>query len=509
MGAGQISFGPFLLDRSARTLLSGGKPVALGQRALALLDALAAADGPVDKAALIEAAWPETIVEDGNLTVQIAALRKALGTRPDGQEWIVTVPRVGYRLVRSAALPNGGQATSPLPSVAVLPFKNLSGDSEQDYFADGIVEDVITALSRFKSFAVVASNSSFVYKGRAIGVREVAEELGVRYVVEGSVRRSGDRLRVSARLVDGQSAAELWGQSFDGSLEDVFDIQDRVTDNVVAIVEPRIKRAEIERSRRKRPESLDAYDLYLQALPEVFAMRPETNRRALDLLERATALDPGFAPAHAATALAYLGRITMQLAGSEESDREKSIAVAQAALAAGRDDPMVMAHAGFILLEIGLQYDEGFALLRRAAAESPNNVSVLTNIGIACLLAGDLDEGETFLERALALNPNDFGTHWQLTGIAHIRMAQRRFEEAIEAAGKSLAINSGYDATYWMLIAANAYLGRMDEARRYRERLQDLSPGITLSRIRRGQHAADADRIDVLIEGMRIAGLPE
>jgi adenylate cyclase len=501
------TFGPFTLNDG--TLTRDGKPIALGQRALALLEALVAANGPADKAALIEAAWPGAIVEDGNLTVQIAALRKALGTRPDGQEWIVTVPRLGYRLVRSAVPANEGPTTSPLPSVAVLPFKNLSGDSEQDYFADGIVEDIITALSRFKSFAVVASNSSFVYKGRAIGVREVAEELGVRYVVEGSVRRSGGKLRVSARLVDGQSAAELWGQSFDGSLEDVFDIQDRVTDNVVAIVEPRIKRAEIERSRRKRPESLDAYDLYLQALPEVFAMRPETNQRALELLGRATALDPQFAPALAATALAYLGRITMQLAGSEETDREKSIAVAQAALAAGRDDPMVMGHAGFILLEIGLQYDEGFALLRRAAAESPNNVSVLTNLGIGCLLAGDLAEGEQLLQRAIALNPNEFGTHWQLTGIAHIRMAQRRFEEAIEAAGKSLAINSGYDATYWMLIAANAHLGRMDEARRYRERLQVLSPGVSLSRIRRGQHTADPDRIDVLIDGMRIAGLPE
>jgi DNA-binding winged helix-turn-helix (wHTH) protein len=169
------SFGPFTLDHG--TLLRDGKPVPLGQRAFALLEALVAADGPVDKATLIEAAWPGTIVEEGNLTVQIAALRKALGPRPDGQEWIVTVPRVRYRLLRD--MPTTERTAAQLsPSLAVLPFQNMSGDPEQEYFADGIVEDIITSLSRFKTFTVVSRNSSFVYKGRAVDARMAASELG-------------------------------------------------------------------------------------------------------------------------------------------------------------------------------------------------------------------------------------------------------------------------------------------------------------------------------------------
>jgi TolB-like protein/Tfp pilus assembly protein PilF len=439
--------------------------------------------------------------------VQIAALRKALGTRPDGQEWIVTVPRLGYRLLRAeAAAPEARH--SVLPTVAVLPFVNLSGDVEQDYFADGMVEDVTTALSRFKSFAVVSRSSTLSFKNRAVDIRDAARELGVRYVLEGSVRRSGERLRIATKLTDGESGVQLWAQTFDGTIHDVFDMQDRVTDNVVAIVEPQIKRAELERSRRKRPESLDAYDLYLQALPDVFAMRPEANSRAIELLERAVHVDAGYAPALTMLGVAYLARITMQLASVEPGDTDKAVAYAQAALQTGTDDPLLLGYAGFILVQLGMQYDEGFALLRRAAAENPNSVATLTNIAIACLLGGDLDEALLHFERALALNPSELGTHWQLTGIAHVRMAQGRYEEALEAARKSLGISAGYDATYWMLIAGNAYLGRLDDARHFVDRLRAISPHATLSRIRRGQRSRDPHRIDVLIEGMRMAGLP-
>ena len=275
----------------------------------------------------------------------------------------------------------------------MLPFQNLSGDPEQDYFADGVVEDIITALSRFKSFAVIARNSSFVYKGRAVDVRQVARELGVRYVLEGSVRRAGNRLRITAQLVEADSGAHLWAQNFDGDVEDVFDVQDRITENVVAIVEPRVKRAEIERSRRKPPDSLDAYDLYLQAMPDVYAMRPEANANAIRLLEQAVVLDPGFAPGVAMAGMAYLARITMQLPGASEGDVAACVRHARAALAIGSDDSAVLGNCGFLLLEIGLQYEEGFALLKRAVAENPNNVGALTNMGIACLLAGDLDGG--------------------------------------------------------------------------------------------------------------------
>ncbi|MEQ1768627.1 MAG: winged helix-turn-helix domain-containing protein [Devosia sp.] len=225
-----LSFGPFVVDPQRQTVLRDGLAVPLGQRAVALLAALAAAAGAVDKSTLMDAAWPNTIVEENNLTVQIAALRRALGQRADGNEWIVTVPRVGYRLIKDAT-PSSEKAengSSKLPSIIVLPFPNLSGDTSQDYFADGVVEDLIMALSRFSSFVVLARNSSFAYKGRDVDVRDLQRDLGVRYAVEGSMRRAGNRMRVTAQLVDTQSGAQLWSDTFDGVVADVFDVQERI-----------------------------------------------------------------------------------------------------------------------------------------------------------------------------------------------------------------------------------------------------------------------------------------
>lgn len=505
---GQITFGPFAFDQASATLTREGKPVALGGRGLAILQALVEANGAVvGKTELMEKVWPGQIVEEGNLTVQMAGLRKALGAKADGTEWIVTVPRVGYRLVRAASVIE--EAIPNLPSVAVLPFDNLSGDTEQEYFADGVVEDIINALSRFRSFAVVARHSSFVYKGRSVDVRDVARELGVRYVLEGSVRRAGDRIRITAQLIEGANGNQLWAEKYDGALGDIFEMQDRVTENVVAIVEPRLRRAEIERARRKHPERLDAYDLYLRALPGVYSTRPGPINEAIELLERSAHLDPALALAHTMASHAYLLRGAMQLEGTQDDDAARAIRHARRALAIADDDPAVLGQTGFVLVHMAREYEEGFALLRRAVAENPNSTLVLNCIGVASLLGGDLDEGEAFLKHAVELNPADLGTHWQLSGIAHIQIVQGRYEEALGFASRSLAANPGYDPTYWMLIAGNAYLGNMDVARGYIRGLQGISPGVTLSRIRRGQHARDPRRIDVLIEGMRLAGLAE
>lgn len=512
MGAGQISFGPFLLDRGAQTLLSGGKPVALGQRAFALLDALAGSDGPVEKAALIEAAWPGTIVEDGNLTVQIAALRKALGSRPDGQEWIVTVPRVGYRLLRGRALttePVDAEQPVRMPSIAVLPFQNMSGYVEQDYFADGVVEDIITALSRFRTFAVTSRNSSFAYKGRALDVRQIGRELGARYVLEGSVRRAGKRLRITAQLIDSASGSHLWAENFDGVVDDVFDVQDTITQGVAAIVEPMLKRAEIERARSKPPSDLDAYDLYLQALSIALVPDAVSNARTVELIERSLAIDPDFAPAMAVAATAYLARFDRQLPGVTEADRLRGVGHARAALAAAGNDANVRAVAGLALMTLAHEFDTGIIALRQAVAENPNNINLLGYAGIGALHAGTLEEAETWLLRAMSFNTRDLGEHWNLGGMAHIRMVQGRFEEALDWATRSHAVNSQNHSVHWMLAAANAYLGRMDEAVRWREALQRLHPGVTLSRIQRGQLLRDPRRIEVIVEGLRLAGLPE
>jgi TolB-like protein len=269
------AFGEFVLDPGCG-LLRNGRAVALGQRGIALLEALLEARGSnVSKDALMERVWPGIAVEESNLTVQVAALRKALGPAPDGQEWIATVPRVGYRFIRTTRETNVAASPPELrPALAVLPFSNLSGDPRQDYFADGIVDDIIAALSRFRSFAVVARDCSFGYKGSRMDVQKITAELGVRYVLEGSIRQEGNRLRIVAELVEGQSGTHMWAQTFDGALDGIFDFQDRITERVATLIEPLIQTAEMERSRRERPGSVATYDIYLQALAKISTESP-------------------------------------------------------------------------------------------------------------------------------------------------------------------------------------------------------------------------------------------
>ena len=273
-------------------------------------------------------------------------------------------------------------ARDALPSLAVLPFQNMSGDAEQDYFADGVVEDLITALSRFKSFAVIARNSRFVYKGRSVDVRQVARELGVRYVLEGSVRHAGNRLRIAAQLIDGESGSHLWAHNFDGAVADIFEFQDRIAENVVGVIEPEIRKAEIERARRKRPESLDAYDLYLRAVPLVYGMDPDGFPVAIELLHRAAALDPSFALAPTYAAWTYEKRGALCLPPLGPNDREICLGLARRALALGGDDPLVRAICGWVLFAVGGDVSARNALYQAKEA-NPNSVVILVLVGFA------------------------------------------------------------------------------------------------------------------------------
>ena len=265
MGA-SYKFGPFYLDVEAEILFRGAEPVALGRRAVALLKVLVGQPGAlVAKDALIEAAWSGHVVEESNLTVQIGALRRVLEEVPGGVHRIDTLPRRGYRFMGPVEKEeNGGTVALPIvapapllpdkPSIAVLPFKNMSGDSEQDYFADGMVDEIITSLSRMRWLFVIASNSSFTYKNRAVDEKQISRELGVRYVLEGSVRKAANRVRIIAQLIDATTGAHIWADRFDGGLEDIFDLQDQVTASVVGAIAPRLEQAEIERARRKPTE---------------------------------------------------------------------------------------------------------------------------------------------------------------------------------------------------------------------------------------------------------------
>ena len=511
MGAEPISFGPFVLDRGSATLLGGGKPIAIGQRGYPLLEALATAEGPVTKADLIEAAWPGTIVEEGNLTVQIAALRKALGPRPDGQEWIVTVPRVGYRLVRAGPPVGAGEEEpgSLRPSIAVLPFQNLSGDPAQDYFADGIVEDITTALSSFHSFAVIARNSSFTYKGRAVDVRDVGRELGVRYILEGSVRKSGERLRVTAQLVEAASGAHLWARKFDGTLADVFDMQDDITAQVAGIVEPSIQAAEIDRARRKPPQSLDAYDLMLRGMHKYYSVKPEENEEAISLYLRAVELSPDYGLAWCYLAWAVQFRVTMGWPSFTADDFANSLAFTERALSLAQGDAVILSQAGVTLSNTHRQYERGLAICRNALEANPNNAMVLSAVAVSFLHCAGLDEAEPLFMRSMRLSPIDPTSHWPLTGVAHVHMARGQFEEALHWADRSLAVNPKFGCTYWMLIAGNAMLGRMEEARACLGRFLTIEPTVTISLIARGQPDRYEDRCASIYQGLRLAGLPE
>ena len=339
-------FGPFRLDLSAETLFRGADPMPVGRRAVAVLRALLEHPGvPVSKDALIQTAWPGLAVEEGNLAVQIAALRRVLVEEPGADGWIETMPRRGYRFVGSVVVSNEAARSTPArASIAVLPFENMSGDPDQDYFAEGMVEEIITALSRFKWLFVIARNSSFAYKGKAVDIRRVGRELGVRYVLEGSVRRVGNRIRITAQVLDTSSGAHLWADRFDGTMEDVFELQDNVASSVAGVIEPTLEREEYRRSLRRPTDDLTAYDLYLQAR-FVRSLSKDATMRELELVERALERDPNYGSALAQAArcqqMIYICGWTNDLGAT----RAKGIDLARRALCVAADDPYILANA--------------------------------------------------------------------------------------------------------------------------------------------------------------------
>lgn len=497
----QTAFGPFVLDRERQALLRDGDPVSIGHRGYLILEALVDANGEtVSKSALLERGWPGLVVEEANLTVQVGAFRKAMGA--DGEALIVTVPRTGYRLVRPEPAHIAKTSThATAATIAVMPFANMSGDAEQDYFADGMVDEIITALSRFRTFTVISRTSSFVFKGKAVDIRAAGKELGVRYVLEGSVRRSGSRLRVTAQLIDAETGAHLWAEKFEGTTEDIFAFQDAITESVVGLVEPTIRKAEIDRARRKRPESLEAYDLFLRALPLVYGMEVDDYTEALRLLEQATTLDPTFAVAigYAAwTAEKVRARVDPFAASSLHA---RAIALAHAALDAGRDDPFVVLLAGWVLLAM-TDDPLGVEMVRRGLAANPNNLVALNLGGITNLIAGDIDASAECYARAYRLSPGAPDAFWSLTGLGWVELQRANDAEALDWFDRSLATGSDWPFTWLGKIAALAFTGRKQEAKEGIERLQQIAPQWSQDVLLTGPQGVGWSR---LREGLRLA----
>ncbi len=463
----EVIFGRFRLDLRHRKLTGSGVPIELKSKAFDILSVLASAQGQVvTKDELMAKVWPGIVVEESNIQVHISALRKALGEERDRPTHLFTVPGRGYRLVGGQASPSwisghagvtDARAPPDRPSIAVLAFQNLSSDPEQEYFADGMVEEIITGLSRIKWLLVIARNSSFIYKGRAVDVRQVGHELGVRYVLEGSVRKSGDRLRTTAQLIEAHSGTQLWAER-----------------------EPGLRKIEIERVKRKRPDSLDAYDLVLQALPFIYKLMPESSAPAIPLLQKALELEADYSFAHAA--LAWCFHIRFGRGGLREEDRKSAIHHSHAAISSAGDDATALAISAFVIWFEEHDVNRAFDLFDRALAISNSNFVALCTSAVALAWSGKSELAIERAQRALKLSPFDSLNHLSYQALAGANFHLKRFNEACEAARQAVELNPSFSVPYAYLTGALIRLGRNDEARAAAQSVLKLDPGFSICR---------------------------
>ena len=501
--ASGYSFGPFQIDVKRRTVSRDGRPLAIGQRGVAILAALVEARGaPVTKAALMDAAWPGQFIEESNLTVQIASLRKALATEADPEGYIETLPRLGYQLsVRPEPVEEGVDA--PVAIVGILPFSNLSSAPEQDYFIRGVADDLLAALSKFRQFAVVS-----LRQDTAADPRDAFASVGPRYLLEGSVQRLGERLRMSTRLVDAATGVALWSGRLDSTDNDLFAFQDEIAENVAAIVAPQVEKAEMARALKRPRGSISSHDAYLLARSKILEETEPANVEAVSIVTEALVRDPDHPGLLSLAAWAFEHRLAMGWAALGPDDAERCVAFARRGLERADGDTMVMAHCAMALIQTGRDYDRGMAVLRSAVEMNPNNLALITATGVANCHCGTIEEALELLQRAQRLSPRDPLAHIALCGIAFAHLIRGRYEEARAWALRALAVNPNFDPTLWMLTAANAHLGKMDEARRWLAELSRIAPGVTLASIRAGQPAMDPTRLAPVLDGLRLAGLP-
>jgi TolB-like protein len=392
------------------------------------------------------------------------------------------------------------------PSIAVLPFENLSDDREQDYFADGMVEEIITGLSRIKWLFVISRNSTFIYKGKPVDVKTVGRELGVRYVLEGSVRRSGDHVRVTGQLIDAETATQVWADRYDGTLGDIFTLQDEMTMSVIGAVEPTLRKAEVDRARRKRPDSLDAYDLFLRAFPFAATAMPEDAEKALHLLEEAIRLEPDYAVAHGFIAWCHEQRYLR--GGLRAETREAARKHAHAAISAGSDDATALAMGGFVIAVIERDYTTALDVLDRALALSPSSALAFGFSSIVRAWTGDLATAIAHAKSGIRLSPYDPLIYLPYVGLAYAHFFAGDWAEAANAARRASQANPRFSAPCFLLTAALIQLDRIDEATLTSKRVLELQPGFTVSGLVAG-NITTPERMAILADALRQAGLPQ
>jgi TolB-like protein len=502
MQGSRLGFGPFVLDPGAGTLLRDDVPVAIGHRALELLAALAGRPGEIlGKAELMDAAWPGMAVEEGNLTVQIAQLRKLLGPAVEGTgEWIATIPRVGYRF--TGAVERLGVRRNPLPlpdkpSIAVLPFVNVSNDPEQDSFADGLTEDLITDLSRTAGLFVIARNSAFAYKGKAANMRAIAEDLGVRYLLEGSARRAAGRVRINAQLVDAASGEHLWAERFDRGLDDIFAVQDEVATRIVEALLGRLRSP----PPRNRPSNLEAYDLCVRAR-RLMDDTPQAAQEAHLMLTRAVSLDPHYAEAYRWLAVNHwMGWV--HSGGPTEPTRGVALELARKAVAIDPNDAgcrWILAY----LLAYERIFAEADAEFAKAVELDPNEADTFAALSDVTVLAGRVAEGLEYIQKAFRLNP--FPASWYYLALGQAQYAAGDYQAAVE----TLRRDETYRTSSRRFLAASlAQLGRLEEARAEAELFLVGNPHFSIRHWAATEPFRDEAVLAHCVEGFRKAGLPE
>lgn len=512
-----------MLDPDRRELSHRAEVVPVGPQVFDLLLHLVShRDRVVTKDELLQAVWTGRIVSESTISSHINAARKAIGDTGDDQHLLRTVARKGFRFVGEVTTSgdDAGRASDAKqappalvlperPSIAVLPFHNLSGDPEQDYFADGVVEDIIAALSRMRWLFVIARNSSFTYKGRVVDVKEVGRALGVRYVLEGSLRKSAGKVRITGQLIDTTNGMNLWAERFEGSLQDVFELQDQMAESVVGAIAPQLERAEIERATRKPTDSLDAYDYYLRGLARLHTGTRESIAAALPLFRRAHELDPQFASAYAMTAWCLFWRKVNGWAADRPHEIEEGTRLARLAVEIGRDDAVALTRGGHALAHFTGDLDAGIALLDRAVLLNPNLASAWFLGGFLRALHGEPEAAIEHLAHAIRLSPLDPELFRMQAGMALAHFFAGHFDAAGAWSEKAIGNLPDFLAAVGVAAASHALAGQAEKAKNAMTRIRTLDPSLRVSNLKEWLPIHRAEDLVQLAEGLRRAGLPE
>ncbi len=522
-GSLRYIFENYAFDTGLRELHRGADVVSVAPQVFDLLDYLIRnRERVVSKDDLINAIWSGRIVSDAALTTRLNVARTAIGDSGEEQRLIKTLPRKGFRFIGAvlevrepectAVTDNRVEPPKPAltlpdkPSIAVLPFINLSSDPEQGYFADGMAEDIITALSRFKSLFVIARNSSFTYKGKAVEIKQVGRELGVRYVLEGSVRKAGSRVRITGQLVEAATERHLWADHFDGAIEDVFSLQDQVTMSVVGLITPKLEQAEIERTRQKPTDKLDSYDFYLRGMG--LATRRKTLPEARELFKMAFERDPEFAAAYAMAAWTLLTQqVTSGLPLTAEM-RADAIRFAHFGARSANADAFTLARCGHALTYFEREYDRGLSMVEQAVALNPNLAVAWYSRGWVTLMCGDAERAIESFERMIRLSPLDPQRISAWLGISWAHFCLERFEEGYASATKAIQVSADAN-TLGAYIANSVYAGRAAEARQAAGRLLKLQPDFRASLGREALPTRSPGVRELIVAAFRTAGLPD